>query len=134
MDLAGMFPRYLSMKRASILLVCLTIIAQPWRFLSQASIFVTILSVFARKYILCRLENQIPNTCLSHSLHRLLHLNPHGRLLDRPQAHVESPRPLPRDRHLLVHARLEPARHARPLRRHRPGTPWVLHDRHRRIH
>ncbi|RDW73384.1 hypothetical protein BP6252_07291 [Coleophoma cylindrospora] len=47
MDLAGLFPRYLSMKRASVMLVFLTIIAQPWRFLSQASIFVTILSVLS---------------------------------------------------------------------------------------
>lgn len=47
MDLAGMFPRYLSNKRASIILVILTCIAQPWRFLGQAAIFITILSCFS---------------------------------------------------------------------------------------
>lgn len=49
MDLAGMFPRYLSNRRASTILVVLTCIAQPWRFLTQASIFITILSCFSRK-------------------------------------------------------------------------------------
>jgi len=49
MDLAGMFPRYLSNKRACMILVILTCIAQPWRFLTQASIFITILSCFSRK-------------------------------------------------------------------------------------
>lgn len=49
MDLAGMFPRYLSRRRACLILVVLTCIAQPWRFLSQALIFVNILSVFACK-------------------------------------------------------------------------------------
>ena len=51
MDLTGMFPRYLTRKRACMILVALTMIAQPWRFLSQAYIFITILSVFARKHL-----------------------------------------------------------------------------------
>lgn len=45
MDMAGIFPRYLSMQRAAMVLVVLTLIAQPWRFLSQAYIFVQILSI-----------------------------------------------------------------------------------------
>jgi NCS1 family nucleobase:cation symporter-1 len=50
MDLAGMLPRYLTNRRASTILVVLTCIVQPWRFLSQASIFITVLSCFSRKY------------------------------------------------------------------------------------
>lgn len=44
MDLAGLFPRYVSMKRGAIFLTLCTLLIQPWRFYSQASIFVTILS------------------------------------------------------------------------------------------
>jgi NCS1 family nucleobase:cation symporter-1 len=52
MDLAGLFPRYVSMKRGAmgVVIVCMAI--QPWRFVSQAAIFVTILSCFTSKYLL----------------------------------------------------------------------------------
>jgi NCS1 family nucleobase:cation symporter-1 len=49
MDAAALFPRYLSQKRASIFLVLCTLVIQPWRFLSQAAIFITILSSFTGK-------------------------------------------------------------------------------------
>ncbi|RDW85993.1 hypothetical protein BP5796_04318 [Coleophoma crateriformis] len=44
MDVAGALPRYFTARRASLLLVVITAVIQPWRFLSQAAIFVTILS------------------------------------------------------------------------------------------
>ncbi|KAH8678280.1 permease for cytosine/purines, uracil, thiamine, allantoin-domain-containing protein [Xylariales sp. PMI_506] len=46
MDLAGLFPRYLSMKRGGAGLIIATVLIQPWRFLSQAAIFITVLSCF----------------------------------------------------------------------------------------
>jgi NCS1 family nucleobase:cation symporter-1 len=44
MDVSGAFPRYFTTKRAAFMLLLITVIIQPWRFLSQASIFLTILS------------------------------------------------------------------------------------------
>lgn len=49
MDLAGLFPKYVSMKRGAmgVVIVCMAI--QPWRFVAQAAIFVTILSCFTSR-------------------------------------------------------------------------------------
>ena len=47
MDLCGMVPRYLSMRRASILVCFVGVIIQPWRFLTQAATFVSVISSFA---------------------------------------------------------------------------------------
>jgi NCS1 family nucleobase:cation symporter-1 len=47
MDACGLFPRYMSIKRAAILLSMVSIACNPWRFLSQASIFIEAMSVFA---------------------------------------------------------------------------------------
>jgi NCS1 family nucleobase:cation symporter-1 len=44
MDVSAAIPRYFNIRRATFLLVLLTIAIQPWRFLSQAAIFVTVLS------------------------------------------------------------------------------------------
>ncbi|RDW77351.1 hypothetical protein BP6252_05404 [Coleophoma cylindrospora] len=44
MDLVGLFPKYLTMRRASIILTFATLVLQPWRFFGQAAIFITILS------------------------------------------------------------------------------------------
>jgi NCS1 family nucleobase:cation symporter-1 len=44
MDVSAAFPRYFNIQRATFALVIITLIIQPWRFLSQALIFVTILS------------------------------------------------------------------------------------------
>lgn len=46
MDLAMLMPRYLSRRRGSIIFSILGILAQPWRFLSQAETFITVLSSF----------------------------------------------------------------------------------------
>jgi NCS1 family nucleobase:cation symporter-1 len=51
MDVAGAFPRYFTTKRAAVMLLIITMIVQPWRFLSQASIFITVLSCITRKSI-----------------------------------------------------------------------------------
>ncbi|RDI78790.1 hypothetical protein Vi05172_g11150 [Venturia inaequalis] len=58
MDMVGLLPKYLSIRRGCILIILLTIIVQPWRFFSQAEIFVQILSVLtlfvgASTYVLC---------------------------------------------------------------------------------
>lgn len=49
MDVAAAFPRYFSTKRAAFMLLIGVVIVQPWRFLSQASIFITILSCVSSK-------------------------------------------------------------------------------------
>jgi NCS1 family nucleobase:cation symporter-1 len=49
MDISGGFPRYFTTKRAAFMMLILTVIVQPWRFLSQAVIFLTILSATSGK-------------------------------------------------------------------------------------
>jgi NCS1 family nucleobase:cation symporter-1 len=46
MDLAGIFPRYISTQRGAILLCIFGVIVQPWRFFTQASIFLSVISSF----------------------------------------------------------------------------------------
>lgn len=46
MDLAGIFPRYISTQRGAILLTVFGIIVQPWRFFSQATVFISVISSF----------------------------------------------------------------------------------------
>lgn len=50
MDLAGIFPKYISMKRGALLLLVIGVLCQPWRFLTQASIFLSVISSFAGKF------------------------------------------------------------------------------------
>lgn len=49
MDVAAAFPKYFNIRRATFLAVIIYLIIQPWRFLSQASIFLTILSSVTSK-------------------------------------------------------------------------------------
>lgn len=53
MDLAGIFPRYISMKRGALLLLVVGVLVQPWRFLTQASIFLSVISSFAGMFSPC---------------------------------------------------------------------------------
>lgn len=46
MDVAFLFPKYISQRRGAIIFSILGILAQPWRFLTQASTFITVLSSF----------------------------------------------------------------------------------------
>jgi nucleobase:cation symporter-1, NCS1 family len=46
MDVAMLLPRYVSMRRGAIVFSILGILAQPWRFLTQATTFITVLSSF----------------------------------------------------------------------------------------
>lgn len=46
MDLAMLMPRYLSQRRGAIIFSILGVLANPWRFLTQASTFITVLSSF----------------------------------------------------------------------------------------
>lgn len=49
MDISGCVPRYLSIRRAGMLMVIGSILVQPWRFLSQAIVFTEILSIVSSK-------------------------------------------------------------------------------------
>jgi NCS1 family nucleobase:cation symporter-1 len=49
MDIAGVAPRYLDMKRGSMIVVIVGIACNPWRFLSQALAFTEVFAVFAGK-------------------------------------------------------------------------------------
>lgn len=46
MDMAGIWPRYISMKRGALILCVFGIIVQPWRFFSQATVFLSVISSF----------------------------------------------------------------------------------------
>jgi NCS1 family nucleobase:cation symporter-1 len=46
MDMAMLMPRYLSQRRGAIIFSILGVLANPWRFLTQASTFITVLSSF----------------------------------------------------------------------------------------
>lgn len=46
MDMAMLYPRYLSQRRGAIIFSILGVLANPWRFLTQASTFITVLSSF----------------------------------------------------------------------------------------
>jgi NCS1 family nucleobase:cation symporter-1 len=46
MDVAMLMPRYISQRRGAIIFSILGILAQPWRFLTQATTFITVLSSF----------------------------------------------------------------------------------------
>jgi NCS1 family nucleobase:cation symporter-1 len=46
MDMAMLFPKYLSQRRGAVIFSILGILAQPWRFLTQATTFITVLSSF----------------------------------------------------------------------------------------
>lgn len=54
MDLAGVFPRYISMQRGAILLTFAGIIVQPWRFFTQATVFISVISSFSGKSLVTR--------------------------------------------------------------------------------
>jgi NCS1 family nucleobase:cation symporter-1 len=46
MDVTGAFPRYISMRRGSLILIAIGILMQPWRFFTQAAIFLTAIGSF----------------------------------------------------------------------------------------
>lgn len=46
MDIAGLLPRYFSMRRGLMLICVLGILIQPWRMLTEAVTFLTVLSAF----------------------------------------------------------------------------------------
>lgn len=46
MDLAGGFARYVSMKRGSLILCTLGVLCQPWRFFTQATVFLSVIGSF----------------------------------------------------------------------------------------
>jgi cytosine/uracil/thiamine/allantoin permease len=46
MDLAGLWPRYLNIRRGAYILACLGFAVNPWQYLSNASVFLTVISGF----------------------------------------------------------------------------------------
>ena len=46
MDCAGLWPKYITTRRGSVILCIVGIIIQPWRFLTQSTTFLTALSSF----------------------------------------------------------------------------------------
>jgi NCS1 family nucleobase:cation symporter-1 len=46
MDVAMLLPRYITQRRGAIILSILGVLANPWRFLTQAVTFITVLSSF----------------------------------------------------------------------------------------
>ncbi|KAK8056219.1 hypothetical protein PG993_001446 [Apiospora rasikravindrae] len=46
MDIAMLAPRYVSRRRGSVIFALLGVLANPWRFLTQATTFITVLSSF----------------------------------------------------------------------------------------
>ena len=51
MDLAGLWPKYINTRRGSIIVCVVGILCQPWRFVTQPSAFVSVLSAFGGLYI-----------------------------------------------------------------------------------
>ncbi|KZT20833.1 NCS1 nucleoside transporter family protein [Neolentinus lepideus HHB14362 ss-1] len=47
MDLAGLFPKYLNIRRGAYIGLVLSIIMQPWQLLSSASTFIAVLSAYS---------------------------------------------------------------------------------------
>lgn len=50
MDLAGIFPRYMSTQRGALVLCIVGVVVQPWRFFTQATVFLSVISSFAGKF------------------------------------------------------------------------------------
>lgn len=46
MDLAGLFPKYINIKRGAILCACISVAVQPWNFYNSSSTFLTVMSSF----------------------------------------------------------------------------------------
>jgi len=49
MDFAGVFPRYMSMKRGALVVVFIGVLLNPWRYFTQASVFLSVISTFGGK-------------------------------------------------------------------------------------
>lgn len=46
MDLAGGFPRYISMKRGAFVIIVLGVVCNPWRYFTQATVFLSVIGSF----------------------------------------------------------------------------------------
>lgn len=47
MDLAGLLPRFINIRRGAYLTLCISILLQPWQLLSSASVFISVLSAYS---------------------------------------------------------------------------------------
>lgn len=53
MDLAGVLPRFLDIRRSGIVMCVLGILVQPWRFVNTASTFVSVVASFGGMLVFC---------------------------------------------------------------------------------
>jgi NCS1 family nucleobase:cation symporter-1 len=91
MDLAGVFPRYISMQRGAILVAVAGVIVQPWRFFTQATVFISVISSFAGKSLFFPLVESANPV----SLRLSLYCYSHPGLLGCPQGGLEGSRSFP---------------------------------------
>jgi len=47
MDLAGMFPKYITLRRGCLICAVLSWVVQPWLFYNTASVFVSVMAAFS---------------------------------------------------------------------------------------
>lgn len=50
MDVAGLAPKYISIRRGSYILAALSVVIQPWQIIAKASIFTSVISSFGSMY------------------------------------------------------------------------------------
>jgi Permease for cytosine/purines, uracil, thiamine, allantoin len=104
MDLAGILPRFISLRRGAILVGVVGILIQPWRLLTQAATFITVLSSFGGK------SYSGPFAYFSnapYSIHCTDDWYPRNRLLDPAKAGLENSRPVQTRRNILVQLWIE---------------------------
>lgn len=68
MDMAGLWPKYINIRRGSYIMACIGIATQPWQLLSTADKFLKVLSGFGvfmapATYVYSHSANVIPKPC-----------------------------------------------------------------------
>jgi hypothetical protein len=100
MDIAGVMPKYLDMKRGGMIVVIVGIACNPWRFLSQALVFTEVFAVFAGKFFYSSSVSRA--NCFINSVRYRFRRNHQYRLLARTSPQVEDSRSLRSSWYLLV--------------------------------
>jgi hypothetical protein len=119
MDCAGLFPKYITTRRGSLILCIIGIIIQPWRFVTQSSTFLSVLSSFGGLYSWSSLFDSSPSRQLiHHSIRRPSDGNSSCRLLVDPQTQMENSGLIQPGWYLLVYLRHQLARNVRLFHQH----------------
>ena len=61
MDVAGLWPRYFTIRRGSYLLAILSVLIQPWQIIAKASTFTATISSFGSKFVQPHDTNHVVN-------------------------------------------------------------------------